>query len=393
MSLLVHSGARREAARGSLPPAGRRAGLAGRPVRRPAGGHRRRRVGAGRVRRRRLRGLVPGRAALGDRRPVPGGVRPARGGPPDPRALAGQLQHLLDHGGHGLARVGRAPQGGAAAGLLREQPGQPHVLAARLRGHGAQRAGARLLRALGGPGVGVVGPVSAPRQVAAVPARRAPPAGGALPARAAGAAGQRRRQVGGHDPRRRGRGRRLPRAGRVRVVERVDLRLLQRLAQHAEPPHPRRGLGRRLPGVQASSRGRGLPATARSSSRTAGAQTSRTRATCGSPTTTPPSGTRWRCSRASSPRATTTPSTSTTRSAAAAGSPPAAGSRRGSPTASPAPAPAAWRRSRSTRPCRARRTRCASRVPCGVSRPRRTPPPGPSPWRGTTRCAWRSRPR
>ena len=66
----------------------------------------------------------------------------------------------------GLARVGRRSPPRAGARLLREQPGQPHGLAPRLRGHGAERARGRVLRPLGGAGAGDVGPVPAPRRVA-----------------------------------------------------------------------------------------------------------------------------------------------------------------------------------------------------------------------------------
>ena len=82
-----------------------------------------------------------------------------------------------------------------------------------------------------GPVLGVVGPVPAPRQVAAVPARRAPRAGGALPAASAqgpldnDAVKWAVMTYGGVDA-----AVDFRRAGRVRVVERVDLSLLQRHA-------------------------------------------------------------------------------------------------------------------------------------------------------------------
>ncbi len=46
--------------------------------------------------------------------PVPIRLRPARLRARDPRALAGRLQHLLDHGGHRLPRVGHDHRGGPA---------------------------------------------------------------------------------------------------------------------------------------------------------------------------------------------------------------------------------------------------------------------------------------
>ena len=185
----------------------------------------------------------PGRA-----RRFPVAVRPARPRVGHAGALPGRVRHLLDHGGDGVAGVERAPPRGPAHGLLREQPGQPHVLAPRLRGHGAQRARRGLLRPLGGPRARGLGPVSPPRRLARLPARGAPRAGGAVPPGArARRGGQRRRQVGGEHLRRRGRGHRLRRGGRVQVLEREDELVLQRRAQRTRPPRPLRGLGRRLP--------------------------------------------------------------------------------------------------------------------------------------------------
>ena len=174
-------------------------------------------------------------------------------------------------------------------------------------------------------------------------------------------------------------------------------RLLQRRLRRAEPPHPLRRLGRRVSGGELPDPAAGT--TARSSSRTAGARTSATRATCGCPTATPTSAGRWRCSTASSRSTTTTPSTSTMLWGGAAGwtasaGPPAPAARApGTRAATGAPAPADSPRCRSTHRCRARPTRCAWPAPWRTSRRRRRSPPARSPWAATTRCRWSSRPR
>ena len=168
------------------------------------------------------------RAAVGRGGAVPLELRPAHLGPRDSRPLAGRLRYLLGHGGHRLARVRHSHGGGAGPGLLREQPRRPHGLAARLPGHGPERARGGLLRALGGSGAGELGPVPAPGPVSRVPARRPSRPGGPLPAAArARHAGQRRGQVGGHDLRRRRRGDRLRHQREVPLLERRDELLLR----------------------------------------------------------------------------------------------------------------------------------------------------------------------